>query len=163
MADSDNPIAAALNTRPKYVASTTLTEPRWADTTVLSGDVAAAVGELKAKPGVKRCADPLQQGDRGYAPTGLQAGQGRLSHVHTDGESGPGQGHAALADFVLGLGGYLPPEPLSRQARSRARSHPGTDSSQRPSRSRPRRTPGAGLSSRTWQERDTLAPSHAVR
>src|SRR5262245_16298413 len=50
MADSGNPIAAALNTRPKYVASTTLTEPRWAETTVLSGDVAAAIGELKAKP-----------------------------------------------------------------------------------------------------------------
>jgi dihydrofolate reductase len=47
----DNPISAALNTRPKYVASTTLTDPQWADTTVLSGDVAAAVGELKAKPG----------------------------------------------------------------------------------------------------------------
>jgi dihydrofolate reductase len=47
----DNPISLALNTQPKYVASTTLTDPQWADTTVLSGDVAAAVGELKAKPG----------------------------------------------------------------------------------------------------------------
>ena len=51
MADSEHPIAAALNTRPKYVASTTLTDPQWADTTVLSGDVAAAVGELKAERG----------------------------------------------------------------------------------------------------------------
>jgi dihydrofolate reductase len=47
----DNPISVALNTKPKYVASTTLTNPQWADTTVLSGDVAAAVGELKAEPG----------------------------------------------------------------------------------------------------------------
>jgi len=45
-----NPIAAALNTRPKYVASTTLTQPQWANTTVLSGDVAGAIGQLKAKP-----------------------------------------------------------------------------------------------------------------
>ena len=45
----DNPIWTALNTRPKYVVSNTLTGPSWADTTVLSGDVAAAIGELKAK------------------------------------------------------------------------------------------------------------------
>ncbi len=46
-----HPIGEALNTKPKYVASTTLTDPQWADTTVLPGDVVAAVGELKAKPG----------------------------------------------------------------------------------------------------------------
>jgi dihydrofolate reductase len=46
-----HPIADALNTKPKYLASNTLTEPQWADTTVLSGDLAAAIGELKAKPG----------------------------------------------------------------------------------------------------------------
>jgi dihydrofolate reductase len=32
------------------VASTTLTDPQWPDTTVLSGNVAVAIGELKAKP-----------------------------------------------------------------------------------------------------------------
>jgi dihydrofolate reductase len=47
----DNAISVALNTRPKYVASTTLTDPQWAATTVLPADVAAAVGELKAEPG----------------------------------------------------------------------------------------------------------------
>jgi dihydrofolate reductase len=47
----DNAISVALNTRPKYVASTTLTDPEWADTNVLSGDLAAALGELTARPG----------------------------------------------------------------------------------------------------------------
>jgi dihydrofolate reductase len=45
------PVIQALNTRPKYVASTTLANPRWSGTAVLSGDVVAAIRELKAKPG----------------------------------------------------------------------------------------------------------------
>jgi dihydrofolate reductase len=51
MANSASPIAQALNTRPKYVASNTITDAGWKDTTVLSGDLAAAVGALKAEPG----------------------------------------------------------------------------------------------------------------
>src|SRR5689334_20015633 len=40
-----------MNTMPKYVVSSTLRNPTWTNTTVLSGDVASAVGELKKKPG----------------------------------------------------------------------------------------------------------------
>src|SRR5262249_9558093 len=47
---ASHPITASLNTRRKYVASTTLTRAAWPNTTVLSGDLAAAIGELKAKP-----------------------------------------------------------------------------------------------------------------
>jgi dihydrofolate reductase len=47
----DSPIWTALNTTPKYVASTTPFDPKWANTTVLSGDVTASIRELKAKAG----------------------------------------------------------------------------------------------------------------
>jgi len=46
-----HPIGVGLNARPKYVVSNTLADPRWAGTTVLSGDIAAAVRKLKARPG----------------------------------------------------------------------------------------------------------------
>jgi dihydrofolate reductase len=42
-----HPIGVALNETPKYVASNTLTEPRWADTALLSGDLAPAIHELR--------------------------------------------------------------------------------------------------------------------
>ena len=49
--DPGNPVGEALNTRPKYVASTTLRAPQWAHTTVLTGDIAAAIDGLRAEPG----------------------------------------------------------------------------------------------------------------
>jgi dihydrofolate reductase len=47
----DSPIWTALNTRPKYVASTTPFDPKWGNSGVISGDLAAAIREMKAKPG----------------------------------------------------------------------------------------------------------------
>ena len=47
----DSAIWRALHTKPKYVASTTLVDAAWANTTIISTDLAAAVGELKARPG----------------------------------------------------------------------------------------------------------------
>lgn len=43
-----HPIGVALNTKPKYVASRTLTEPAWANTAVLGEDLLASIAELKA-------------------------------------------------------------------------------------------------------------------
>ena len=45
------PVMRALNTRPKYVASTTLADPAWSGTTVPSEDLATAIAALKAEPG----------------------------------------------------------------------------------------------------------------
>ena len=47
----DSPIWTALHVRPKYVASPTSFEPTWANTIVLSGDLEAAIRDLKARPG----------------------------------------------------------------------------------------------------------------
>jgi dihydrofolate reductase len=44
-----SPIGVALNSRPKYVVSNNLTDPQWAGTTVLTGDIAAAINDLKAQ------------------------------------------------------------------------------------------------------------------
>jgi dihydrofolate reductase len=47
----DNPMAAVINGLPKYVASTTLAEVDWNNSTLLEGDVAGAVARLKEQPG----------------------------------------------------------------------------------------------------------------
>ena len=48
--DEGDPVSHGINVLPKYVPSSTLKDPGW-NTHVMSGDVAAAVRDLKAKPG----------------------------------------------------------------------------------------------------------------
>jgi dihydrofolate reductase len=49
--DANDPVATKLNELPKYVVSSTLGDPAWANTTVLEGDVVQAIRDLKARPG----------------------------------------------------------------------------------------------------------------
>lgn len=49
--DPDDTVASRLNTLPKYVASTTLKDPEWANTSVLEGDLVSAVRKLKDREG----------------------------------------------------------------------------------------------------------------
>jgi dihydrofolate reductase len=50
--EEEQVIAEPLNTKPKYVASTTLTEPlEWQPSTVLQGELDEAVGALKQEDG----------------------------------------------------------------------------------------------------------------
>jgi dihydrofolate reductase len=51
-AQPDSPFTAALNNAPKYIASRTLREPLpWDHSSLLDGDAADAVAELKTQPG----------------------------------------------------------------------------------------------------------------
>jgi dihydrofolate reductase len=49
--DPDDPFTVTMNSLPKYVATDTLAEGRWNPTTILPGDVAAQVAEIKQQPG----------------------------------------------------------------------------------------------------------------
>jgi dihydrofolate reductase len=48
---ASDPFVSVMNDTPKFVASTTLNEVDWQNTTLLGGDLAESVAELKARPG----------------------------------------------------------------------------------------------------------------
>jgi dihydrofolate reductase len=55
---SGNPLGDRMNALPKYVVSTTLTNPKWNNTTVIDHDPIDAIADLKQQPG----ADIVQYG-----------------------------------------------------------------------------------------------------
>jgi dihydrofolate reductase len=69
--DPGDPIARALNTRPKYVAAASPPDRAWAGTTVLDGDVAGRVAELKARTGRELLVVGSGQLAQGLADQGL--------------------------------------------------------------------------------------------
>jgi dihydrofolate reductase len=50
-APADDPFTARMNGTPKYVVSTTLETVAWQNTTLITGDVGAAIAALKRQPG----------------------------------------------------------------------------------------------------------------
>jgi dihydrofolate reductase len=50
-APDDDPFARHLNSTPKYVASRTLQDVEWGNSTLIEGDVAQEVAQLKEQPG----------------------------------------------------------------------------------------------------------------
>ena len=91
--DPDHPVAGPLNAKPKYIASRTLKDPAWANTTVLDGDLVQAITELKAKPG-----NELQVHGSGQLVRFL------LEHDLLD------RLHLIVAPVILGAGARLFPE-----------------------------------------------------
>jgi dihydrofolate reductase len=49
--DPNNPIATALNSRPKYVLSRSLGRVTWNNSSLITGDTVAAIGQLRQQPG----------------------------------------------------------------------------------------------------------------
>jgi len=69
-APADDHVAAQMNRPAKVLVSTTVTEPAWANTTVIGTDVEGGVAQLKAKPG----AGILTTGSTRLVRTLLRAG-----------------------------------------------------------------------------------------
>src|SRR5256885_12269118 len=65
----EGPFAEKLNSDPKVVVSTTLTDPEWENTTVISDDVVAAISKLKDETG----GDILVAGSGTLVATPLEA------------------------------------------------------------------------------------------
>jgi dihydrofolate reductase len=68
VADEEDEIARALNSLPKYVASTTLNEAAWDGTTLIKSNLAEEVARLKEQPG----RDILVVGSSGLTQTLVQ-------------------------------------------------------------------------------------------
>ena len=131
----DGPIADKMNAMPKYVASTTLTELGWNNSTLLEGDVPTAVAELKQGDG-----GPILVAGSAHARAHADRARPRR-RVPADGLPGrPRQRQAALPGLAGQADAAARGDESSRPASSCTTTEPGSRRSARTSLLRSVRT-----------------------
>ena len=98
--DPDDAVAKALNSLPKYVVSSTLTEATWNNTTILPANFLEAVDDLKSAPGPG--APGPRQLPAGPRPARRRPG-GRVPADRLPGGPGPGQAALRTRRHAVGI------------------------------------------------------------
>lgn len=155
--DPADPVAGKLNSLPKYVASSSITRPEWAGTTVISGDLAKEVTAIKENT----------EGELQVHGSAALAQSSSRSTSSTPCTCCPSRSYSARA-AVSSPRAQCRPRSGTRARASRARASPSTRTTWQDARSTartscrrgPRRGPGRSRAGVSWRR---LTPGKLIR